>query len=109
MAKSIEEIKENIYQDIRSASSKEIDKIYCALKEVSTKFDRDSTLKNLFDVLKGIFKSKKDKCLLFVDDIFDGAEKLTADEKNQLRRALLDVSNIHRSVIENIIALLGAL
>jgi len=109
MAKSIDEIRENICQDIRDASSKEIDKIFSALKEVAKKFDRDSALKNFFDGLIGIFKSKRDKCLLFVNDIFDSAEKLSADEKKQLREALLDISNIHRAVIENIIALLEAL
>ena len=109
MAKSIEEIKVNIHQDIKKASSKEIDRIYYALKEVSKKFDRDSALKNLFDIFKGILKSKRDKCLHFVDDIFDSAEKLSADEKIQLRKALLDISNIYRTIIENIISLLAAL
>lgn len=109
MVKSIDEIRENICQDIKDASSKEIDQIYNSLKKVSKKFDRDSAIKNLFDGLRGIFRSKKDMCLLFVNDIFDSAEKLSADEKNQLRKALLDISNIYRTVIENIIALLGAL
>ena len=108
MAKNVDELRENICQDIRDASYKEIDQIYNSLKDVSKKFDRDSILKNLFDGLRGIFRSKKDRCLLFVNDIFDSAENLSADEKNQLRKALLDISNIHRTVIENIIALLGA-
>ena len=47
MAKTIEEIKANLYQDINNANSKEIDKIYSALKDVLKKFDRDSLVKNL--------------------------------------------------------------
>lgn len=108
MAKSLEELKNNINKDINQASSREIDEIYYSLKSVAKRFDRDSNLKNLFDVFKIIFKTKRDKCISFVDDIFDSIGKLSTDEKNNLRKALLDISNIHRSIIENIIALLGA-
>lgn len=108
MAKSLEEIKINIHQDIKNASAKEIDKIYYALKAVAKTFDRDSALKNLFDGLKYIFKDKRGKCIQLVDDIFNSAEKLSIGEKIQLRKLLLDISNIHRDIIENIIALLGA-
>lgn len=108
MAKSIDEIKENLYKDIEKATSREIEKIYSALKEVLKEFDKDSNLKNLYDFFKSIFKTKKAKCLQFVTDIFDSKEKLTVDESERLRKALLDISKIHRTIIENIIALLGA-
>lgn len=108
MAKTIEEIKENLQQDIDKASSKELDKIYSSLKDVLKSFDRDSSLKNIYDCFKSIFKTKKTKCLQFVNDIFDSKDKLTKEEKDKLRKALLDISNIHRTFIENIIALLGA-
>ena len=53
-------------------------------------------------------KSKRSKCIQFVDDIFDSKNRLLKEEKDRLRKALLDISNIHRTFIENIIALLGA-
>lgn len=108
MAKSIEEIKKNLVKDIKDANSSEIDKIYNTLKEILSSFDRDGLLKNLCDFCKGILKTKRNKCLQFVNDIFDSKDKLSQDEKEKLRKALLDVSNIHRNFIENIIALLGA-
>lgn len=108
MAKSIEEIKENLYQDIDKATAKELEKIYSSLKDVLSNFDRDSSLKNLCDFFKSIFKTKKAKCLQFINDIFDSKDKLTQEERDKLRKALLDISNIHRTFIENIIALLGA-
>lgn len=108
MAKTIQEIKENLQQDINKASSKELEKIYSSLKDVLKTFDRDSSLKNLCDFFKNIFKTKKAKCIQFVNDIFDSKDKLTKEEKDKLRKALLDISNIHRTFIENIIALLGA-
>ena len=108
MAKTIEEIKSNLHQDINNANSKEIDKIYFALKDVLKKFDRDSLVKNLGDFFKGFLKSKRSKCIQFVNDIFDSKDRLSKEEKDGLRKALLDISNIHRTFIENIIELLGA-
>ena len=108
MMKTIEEIKDNLQQDIDRATSKELEGIYTSLKDVLKNFDRDSSLKNLCDFFKNIFKTKKAKCHQFVNDIFDSKDKLTQEEKNKLRKALLDVSNIHRIFIENIIALLGS-
>ena len=49
MAKSLEEIKANLHQDIKNANSKEIAKIHTALKEATKAFDKDSALKNLYD------------------------------------------------------------
>ena len=108
MSKTIEEIKANLYQDIDKANSKELEKIYSSLKNVLKTFDRDSSFKNLCDFFKSIIKTKKAKCLQFINDIYDSKDKLTNNEKNKLRKALLDISNIHRTFIENIISLLGA-
>lgn len=108
MSKTIEEIKANLHQDIDKANSKELEKIYSSLKDVLKTYDRDSSLKNLCDFFKNIFSSKKAKCLQFVNDIYDSKDKLTNEEKDKLRKALLDISNIHRTFVENIISLLGA-
>ena len=108
MSKTMEKIKANLHQDIDKATTKELEKIYSSLKNVLETFHRDSSLKNLCDLFENIFRSKKAKCLQFVNDIYDSKDKLTNEEKDKLRKALLDISNIHRTFIENIISLLGA-
>ena len=70
MSKTMEKIKANLHQDIDKATTKELEKIYSSLKNVLKTFDRDSSLKNLCDFFKNIFRSKKAKCLQFVNDIY---------------------------------------
>ena len=106
--KTIEGIKQNILEDIRKTDNRKIEEIYASLKKTLNKFDRDFLGKNVKDFLRAIFKTKRERCIQFVEDLFDSQSQLTSQEKNDLRRALLDISNIHRSIIENIIALLGA-
>lgn len=106
---SLNALKDNIIKDIESCSSKELNNIYDALKKTLKEFDRDSFFKNCKDFFKSIFKTKKQKCIYFIDDIVDSKDKLTDDEKEKLRKSFLDISNIHRTFIENIIALFGAL
>lgn len=107
--KDLNYLKENIKNDIKQASNKQIDVIYEALKTALKKFDRDELRKNIVDFFKLIFATKRQKCLLFLEDITDSEYKLTDVEKELLRKELLDISNIHRTLIENIISLLGAL
>lgn len=99
----------NITEDLNKANSRDIDKIYDALKAALKKFDRDSNIKDLIDIFRGLFKSKREKCVLFMKDLMDSKDKLNEDEKEILRKELLDISNIHRTLLENIRALLGAL
>lgn len=100
---------ENVKKDISSCSQKELDQIYKAIKNALKKFDRDKIFKNTKDFIKSLFKTKKQKCLLFVEDIVDSKDKLTDEEKESLRKTFLDISNIHRTFIENLIALFEAL
>lgn len=106
---SYEALKENILKDIESCSKKDLDKIYSSIKLALKEFDRDGFLKNCKDIFKSLFKSKKDKCILFIEDICDSKDKLKSEEKEKLRKFFLDISNIHRTFVEDLIALLGAL
>jgi DNA phosphorothioation-dependent restriction protein DptG len=105
----IESLVQNISEDLEKASSKDIDKIYTALKSALKTFDRDSQFKDIIDVLKNIFKSKKEKCILIIRDLLDSKEKLIDTEIESLRKELLEISNIHRTLLEDIRALLNAL
>ena len=100
---------ENISEDLKTANSKDVDKIYSALKDALKKFDRDSQFKDLIDFLKSIFKTKREKCTLIINDLLESKNKLTNEEKEILRLHLLDISNIHRTLLEDIRALLSAL
>lgn len=107
--KDFESLKEDIVSDINSCTDGELNKIYTALKKVLKIFDRDPFLKQLRDFFKLITKSRKEKCLFFVEDICDSKDKLTPNEKESLRKAFLDISNIHRTFFEDLVALLEAL
>lgn len=107
--KDLDFLIQNIKEDIKKASDKQIDSIYETLKKALDKFDRDSYFKNFLDSIKRLFKTKRQKCLLLINDICDSKHKLNENEKELLRKELLDISNIHRTLIENIISLLGAL
>lgn len=54
-----------------------------------------------------MFKSKKDKCILFIEDICDSKDKLKTEEKEKLRMFFLDISNIHRTFVEDLITAIG--
>lgn len=105
--KTYETLKSNIIEDLSQCSRKEIDSIYQMLKDCIKKFDRDDLFKNCRDFFKLIFKSRKDKCLFFINDIEDSREKLTSIEKEELRKYFLNVSNVHRTFLENVQALFG--
>lgn len=107
--KTYEALKANIAEDLNKCNAKELDLIYKELKSCLKKFDRDDIFKNSTDFFKKLFKSKKEKCLFFLDDIEDSKGKLTENEKEELRQYFLNISNIHRTFLEDIQALLGAL
>ena len=107
--KTIEELIENINKDIEKASAKKINVIYKELKMILKKYDDDEFLKNCFDVIKQLFQTTRNKCKLIFKDIIEEMTKSGFSKKEELRRDLLDLSNIHRDILENIIALLGAL
>lgn len=106
---SIDALVNNIKKDINSCSKKELDSIYNAIKIALKKFDRDNIFKNSIDFIKSILKNKKQKCIFFIEDIIDSKDKLTDKEKEDLRKVFLDISNIHRTFIEDIMALFEAL
>jgi hypothetical protein len=102
-------LKKNILKDIDEASGNDINEIYSALSKAIAKFDRDSILKDFIDLFRSILKTKRQKCKLFINDIVDSSSKLTTNEKELLRLEFLDISNIHRTLLENIRSLLDAL
>lgn len=106
---SFEATKKNIIDDINSCSTKELNKIYQSLKTILKEFDKDSFFKDSKDFFKFFFKDKKSKCLFFIEDICDSRDRLSAEMKEKLRKEFLKVSNIHRTFLENIKALLEAL
>lgn len=106
---NLDSLVENVKKDISSCSQKELDQIYKAIKNALKKFDRDNNFKNSRDFMKSLFKTKRQKCLLFVEDIVDSKDKLTCEERESLRKTFLDISNIHRTFVEDLIALFEAL
>jgi hypothetical protein len=104
-----ENLKQNIFKDIDDASNKDINEIYSLLSKALDKFDRDSKLKDFFDLFHSILKTKRQKSKLFIHDIVESSSKLTSNEKELLRLEFLRISNIHRTLIENIRSLLDAL
>ena len=100
---------ENIKEDLNKCNNKELEKIFSAIKLCLKSFDRDFIMKNVKDFFKSFFKSKKDKCLFFIEDIVDSKDKLSCEEKECLRRNLLEISNIERTFLEDLKALLEAL
>lgn len=109
MIKNLDELQQNIIEDIKNCPDRVVENVYKALKKALKQFDKDSFFKNLKDFFNAIFKTRREKCLLILNDIMDSREKLTDKEKELLRKEFLEISNIYRSLIENIIALLGAL
>lgn len=107
--KDFDSLKENILKDIKEAKNREIDEIFKRMHSCLKRFDRDDIRKEILDFFKRIFKGKREKCALFVEDICDSRDKLTENEKEILRKEFLDISNIHRTFLENLKALLEAL
>lgn len=107
--KDFNTLKENVLKDIKECSNKELDKLFDKLKSTLKTFDRDDFWKNVKDVIKQLFKNKRTKCSLIVGDICDSRDKLNESEKESLRKAFLDLSNIHRTFLEDLQALFGAL
>lgn len=105
----LEKLKENVLKDIEQANNSDIKKIYKELNNCLMEFDRDNHWKNFFDSIKVVFSVKRNKCKLIILDICDSSEKLNRDEKQELKHHLLEIQNIHRTFIENLIALIGAL
>lgn len=109
VSKDFESLKENVIKDISECNKKELNKIYDCLKKAVKNFDRDSIWKNIKDCFHSINKNKKEKCIFFINDLCDSRSKLSSEEKEQLRREFLKISEIHMTFLENIRALFGAL
>ena len=107
--KSFDAVNINIQDDINRASNKEIGEIYKGLKELLKEFDKDSIFKNAKDLIKRaiIFIDKRKICLLILQDIFDSMDKLTTEQRNRLLKKLNHISDIHRTLGEDIIRFLG--
>ena len=101
--------KEQEVENNEKASTKEINKIYEELKKILKKYDGDGFFKNCFDFIRQLFQNTRIKCKLIFKDILEEMTKPGFSKKEELRRDLLDLSNIHRDLLENIISLLGAL
>lgn len=103
-------LKTNILKDIDQATKSNIEDIYKALVTTLKKYDRDSPLKNAKDYIILLFKGdKRAKCKYIISDIVDSKDSLSNEEKEALRKSFLDISNIHRTFLENVQALLDAL
>jgi len=106
----LESLKNNLLTDIDQATKSNIEDIYKALITSLNKYDKDGLLKNVKDhVILFFTPDKRAKCKYIITDIIDSKESLSTDEKESLRKNFLDISNIHRTLLENIQALLDAL
>ena len=107
MKKTIKWLTDNVKDDIKKASGRDIDALYSSLKKALKKYDGDPFLKNVCDLFKRAFTfDKRKRCLIVLDDILEELNKPGFSRKEELRHDLLDISNIHRSFLENLIALL---
>lgn len=104
--KTLDELIKNIDEDIREANSNQINELYISLNNMLNKYDNDKFMKNLIDILKKLFRSKRQKCKLILEDLIEEIYKPNFTKKEELRKELLEISNIHRSFLENLIALL---
>lgn len=109
MKKDLDWLTKNIEKDIDKASMKEINILYNELNDVLKKYDKDQFIKNIMDWCKKIFMSKREKCKYIFNDILEEIQKPNFTKKKELRNDLLEISNIHRSFLENLISLLESL
>lgn len=109
-AMDFESLKNNIIKDIDQATKSNVDEIYKALVASLKKYDRDGIFKNAKDHFLLLIKfDKKAKCKFIIADIIDSKDALSSEEKEGLRKNFLEISNIYRTLLENIQALLDAL
>lgn len=109
MSKDLDSIIKNIRKDLKDANSKDIDLIYSSLLQLLKKYDNDTFFKNIGDFFKKIFKTKREKCCLFFEDIVEGINDMDDEKKRKIKKDLLDLSNIHRTFLENLKSLIEAL
>lgn len=109
MKKTFDWLTENIRSDIEKARNNKIDELYDSLKKLLKKYDADPTIKNINDWFKQILKSKREKCKLVLEDVIEEMNKPNFSRKEELRKDLLEISNIHRDFLENLISLLESL
>jgi hypothetical protein len=109
MKKDLEWLTANINEDIDKASNKNIDRLYESLRNMLKKYDNDPLIKDVLDWFNGFLKSKRMKCKLILNDILEEIQKPEFTRHEELRKDLLEVSNIHRNFLENLISLLESL
>lgn len=109
MKKTYEWLTENVRKDIDEASNREIKQLYEELKKTLKKYDNDPLFKQFRDFFKKFFKSNRERCKLILEDILEEVNKPGFERKEELKRDLLEISNIHRGFLENLAALFGAL
>lgn len=109
MKKDLNWLTANIKEDIDKASDKNIDKLYKALKVMLKKYDDDPLIKEVLDMFNLILKPKRVRCKLILNDILEEIQKPEFTRHEELRKDLLELSNIHRDFLENLISLLESL
>lgn len=110
MEKKFKKYLQNIKNDLDNCSAEEINLIYDRIYECLNKFDNDSSIKNLLDNFVLFFSfSKKNKILRMLNDLADSFKKLSHSTKDSLLNELKQIQDIHRSIWENFLILLGSL
>ena len=107
MNKSFEAVDINIQNDIKRSNNKKINAIYNELKQALKLFDKDPFFKDVKDYFKRLFVDKRTACLLFLNDLYDSKDRLTDEQKEQLRLRLNKIADIYRTLGEDIIRFLG--
>ena len=107
--KSFDAVSINIQNDINQANNKKINEIYKKLKELLREFDNDTLFKNAKDLVKRtiIFVDRRKLCLEILNDIFDSKDSLSEEQKQKLLKKLNEISDIYRTLGEDIIRFLG--
>ena len=107
--KSFDAVNINIQNDIKQANNKKINEIYKKLRELLKEFDKDSMFKNAKDLVKRavLFPDKRNLCLAILNDLFDSKDSLSEEQKQKLLKKLNELSDIHRTLGEDIIRFLG--
>lgn len=98
---NIHDIRANMYDDIRKAKSKQlkdIDNMICILLD---EYDDDNIRKDIKDFLKrALTLSYRDRIKLKFDDLVEEWDRLTPSRKEVFEMRLVELINIHQSLVE---------
>lgn len=107
MDKTFEAVDINIQKDIKQANNKKINEIYKELKAALKIFDKDPFFNDVKDYCKRLLVDRRKACLFILNDLYDSKDRLSDEQREQLRQRLNKIADIYRTLGEDIIRFLG--